>query len=208
MYSCVAGDSLYLMQDPRFPIVKFVVAGDQQTGKTLFLNKWVGKDLDPDPEPTIGSNLIINDYTKDGITYKLQFWDTAGQEAYRSITSSYFRSAKAILLFFDVSKRDTFNSIDFWIKSVKDHTYYPSYIVIIANKIDKEMKVSEDEIKEFCKARELTYYMTSSLTGENVRDTIEDIITTLFSSSFINQEEILPILRQKKDNVNENNYCC
>ena len=49
---------------------------------------------------------------------KVQVWDTAGQERYRSITNAYYRGAEGILIVFDVTKKESFESIQNWINEV------------------------------------------------------------------------------------------
>ena len=46
---------------------------------------------------------------------KLQIWDTAGQESFRSITRSYYRGAAGALLVYDITRRDTFNHLTTWL---------------------------------------------------------------------------------------------
>ena len=44
-------------------------------------------------------------------TVKMQMWDTAGQERFRTITRSYFRGAHSVVLVYDVSNQETFDSV-------------------------------------------------------------------------------------------------
>lgn len=50
----------------------------------------------------------------DGRKVRMQIWDTAGQDRFRTITSSYYKGAHGIMLVFDVTDRESFDAIRFW----------------------------------------------------------------------------------------------
>lgn len=58
---------------------------------------------------------------------KLQIWDTAGQERFRTITQSYYRSANGVIMAYDITRRDSFESLPRWLEDVK--RYAGSHIV-------------------------------------------------------------------------------
>merc|ERR1712180_425301 len=58
----------------------------------------------------------------EGKQIKLQIWDTAGQEAFRSITRSYYRGAAGALLVYDITRRDTFNHLTTWLEDARQHS--------------------------------------------------------------------------------------
>ncbi|MBA0582551.1 hypothetical protein Gorai_024692, partial [Gossypium raimondii] len=57
----------------------------------------------------------------EGKTVKAQIWDTAGQERYRAITSAYYRGAVGALLVYDITKRQTFDNVQRWLRELRDH---------------------------------------------------------------------------------------
>ena len=46
---------------------------------------------------------------------KAQIWDTAGQDRYRAIASSYYRGAMGALLVYDITKLKSFENIEKWL---------------------------------------------------------------------------------------------
>ena len=52
---------------------------------------------------------------------KLQIWDTAGEEKYRSLTPMYYKNADAVFLVYDSSSKDTFDSLSRWMKDIEDN---------------------------------------------------------------------------------------
>ncbi|MBA0594580.1 hypothetical protein Gorai_011481, partial [Gossypium raimondii] len=57
----------------------------------------------------------------EGKTVKAQIWDTAGQERYRAITSAYYRGAVGALMVYDITKRQTFDNVQRWLRELRDH---------------------------------------------------------------------------------------
>jgi Ras-related protein Rab-2A len=101
---------------------------------------------------------------------KLQIWDTAGQESFRSITRSYYRGAAGALLVYDITRRDTFQHLSRWLEEAKQHAHENMVILLIGNKSDLEHRraVSTQEGQEFADAHGLLFLETSAKTAFNV----------------------------------------
>lgn len=101
---------------------------------------------------------------------KLQIWDTAGQESFRSITRSYYRGAAGALLVYDITRRDTFQHLSRWLEEAKQHAQPNMVILLIGNKNDLEHKraVSTEEGRAFAEANGLLFLETSAKTAYNV----------------------------------------
>jgi len=101
---------------------------------------------------------------------KLQIWDTAGQESFRSITRSYYRGAAGALLVYDITRRDTFQHLSRWLEEAKQHAHPHMTILLIGNKSDLEHRraVSTEEGQAFADANGLLFLETSAKTAFNV----------------------------------------
>jgi len=106
----------------------------------------------------------------DNTQIKLQIWDTAGQESFRSITRSYYRGAAGALLVYDITRRDTFQHLGRWLEEAKQHAHPNMVILLIGNKNDLEHRraVSTEEGKAFADANGLLFLETSAKTAYNV----------------------------------------
>eukprot|EP00803_Ostreobium_quekettii_P003876 evm.model.scf_167.17 EVM.evm.TU.scf_167.17 scf_167:112896-114634(-) len=103
---------------------------------------------------------------------KLQIWDTAGQESFRSITRSYYRGAAGALLVYDITRRDTFNHLASWLEDARQHANQNMTIMLIGNKSDLNARraVSTEEGQQFAKEHGLVFLETSAKTAVNVED--------------------------------------
>lgn len=101
---------------------------------------------------------------------KLQIWDTAGQESFRSITRSYYRGAAGALLVYDITRRETFNHLTTWLEDARNHSHSNMTIMLIGNKSDMESQrqVTRDEGESFAKEHGLIFMETSAKTAANV----------------------------------------
>jgi small GTP-binding protein len=90
-------------------LLKILVIGESAVGKSCLLLRYTDDKLEDTFMTTIGVDFKTKFITIDGNPVKLQIWNTAGQEKFRSITKAYYRGAHGILVVFDVSRRDTFN---------------------------------------------------------------------------------------------------
>lgn len=74
----------------------------------------------------------------EGQNIKLQIWDTAGQESFRSITRSYYRSAAGAIIVYDITKRESFDSISRWLEEAKANGNPKLTFTLVGNKSDLE----------------------------------------------------------------------
>uniref|UniRef100_A0A3Q3XHJ1 Uncharacterized protein n=1 Tax=Mola mola TaxID=94237 RepID=A0A3Q3XHJ1_MOLML len=121
---------------------------------------------------TIGVEFGARMITIDGKQIKLQIWDTAGQESFRSITRSYYRGAAGALLVYDITRRDTFNHLTTWLEDARQHSNSNMVIMLIGNKSDLESRreVKKEEGEAFAREHGLIFMETSAKTASNVEE--------------------------------------
>ncbi|KOM56162.1 hypothetical protein LR48_Vigan10g205400 [Vigna angularis] len=110
--------------------------------------------------------------TIDSRPIKLQIWDTAGQESFRSITRSYYRGAAGALLVYDITRRDTFNHLASWLEDARQHANPNMSIMLVGNKCDLSHRraVSKEEGEQFAKENGLLFLEASARTAQNVEE--------------------------------------
>ena len=85
--------------------IKMLLLGDSNVGKSTFLSKYIKGTIPQTRELTIGVDYAMKKIKTDKKIYKLNVWDTAGQESFRAITKSYYRGSHCAIVFFDISNR-------------------------------------------------------------------------------------------------------
>ena len=67
---------------------------------------------------------------------KLQIWDTAGQESFRSVTRIFYKGANVVFLCFDLTREDTFNNLQNWLNDIRMHADAEVLVYLIGSKLD------------------------------------------------------------------------
>ena len=90
------------------PFFKIIIIGEAGVGKTALLMRYIKGTFTPDYNLTLGFEFASKDIEIDGVLHKLQVWDTAGQETFKSIIRTFYRNVDAVMLVYDITKRRTF----------------------------------------------------------------------------------------------------
>lgn len=113
---------------------------------------------------------------------KAQIWDTAGQERYRAITSAYYRGAVGALLVYDITKRQTFDNVQRWLRELRDHADSNIVIMLAGNKSDLNhlRAVSTDDAQGLAEREGLSFLETSALEAINVEKAFQTILFDIY----------------------------
>lgn len=187
------------------PPYKIVLLGESSVGKTSLVHRFTTDTFDQHTANTIGAAFITKEYCSSkpqslpaNRNLKFEIWDTAGQERYRSLTPMYYRNAKAALVCYDMSNmEETFEKAKYWIEqlSLNRETTAddPIRIVVIGNKRDLAEEPDVAVVEDFCRARKIKAYQTSSKTGSGISDIFDDIVDgipdTFFETYYKDQAE-------------------
>jgi len=153
-------------------LFKYIIIGDTGVGKSCLLLQFTDKRFRPVHDLTIGVEFGARMVNIDEKSIKLQIWDTAGQESFRSITRSYYRGAAGALLVYDITRRDTFNHLTRWLEEALQNGNKNMTIMLIGNKSDLEHRrqVTAEEGEQFAKEHGLIFFETSAKTATNVEE--------------------------------------
>lgn len=132
--------------------------------------QFTDKKFKNDNDPTIGVEFGSKTLEIRNKIVKLQIWDTAGQESFRSITRSYFRGAIGAILTFDITNRESFTQLNSFIEETSSCASQNLVLILVGNKsdLDASREVSKDEAESFASAQGLIYIETSAKTSDNV----------------------------------------
>ena len=156
-------------------LLKVIVIGNSCVGKSNLTLRFTKDDFEIENETTIGVEFATRLVCLDSNVYKLQIWDTAGQDTFKSITRSYYRNSLGVIVAYDISNRESFDAVRGWIEEVMErsepYTGMQS-IIIVGNKADRtsDRQVLTSEGENLASEFGFKFYETSAKTGENVND--------------------------------------
>ena len=135
--------------------VKVIILGETGVGKTSIINRFINDEFNPDNDiETLGSTFFRKSIKRQNTVYKLQIWDSIGQEKYHSITRLFIKGSNIVLLVYSIDSRESFEELNHWLNTLKDILDKNKYILgIVASKSDlvNEEIVSQNEGEEFAK---------------------------------------------------------
>ena len=115
---------------------KIVFLGDQSVGKTSIIHRFIYDSFEENYQATIGIDFMSQKmYVEDKIII-LNLWDTAGQERFKSLIPSYIKDAAAAIISYDITNRNSFNSVQKWIEDAKNLRADDVFLFLVGNKSD------------------------------------------------------------------------
>ena len=153
-------------------LLKYIIIGNSGVGKSNITIRFLHDKFSEHYIPTIGVEYGAKSIVIDNMTYRIQIWDTAGQENYRSITRSYYTNCSCALVVYDITNRQSFEDVQTWIKDCKKNTKNNILFVLIGNKIDLDDKrvITYEEGEKYATDKGMLFFEVSALTGEKIQE--------------------------------------
>ena len=197
---------------------KVLLCGNSGVGKTSIFKRYFKNEFEGNYNSSIGIDFQTKVIKRKSKQYSIKVFDTAGEERFRSITSSYFRMAEYFLLIFDLTNRNSFDAIPEWIALLKEYVEKPKFM-IIGNKSDLEKnKIPDDEIndalegKEQFKINDENFIKVSAKTGKNINYAFDYLLDLIEKNIDENDDEEIIIKNKQKNKLKKNTKkkmkCC
>ena len=168
-----------------------MLVGDSGVGKTNLLTRFSKNEFNLESRATIGVEFATRTIeTETGDVIKAQIWDTAGQDRYRAIASSYYRGATGALLVYDITKKRTFENIERWLTELRTHGQENMTLMLIGNKTDlaKMREVQTEDAANYAEREQMALIETSALDSSNVNMAFECIIKGKYLSVYLQEK--------------------
>lgn len=164
--------------------IKIMLLGETEIGKTCLIQRYVNNSFGINYITTIGIDFQLKIVEIKGKTVKLQIWDTAGQECFKSITKNYFKTSHGFVLAYDITNRKSFECVNDWLKQIRENGNKNIKIVLIGTKcdLDEERVVPIEEGEQLAKENKIQFFETSSKEEINITETFMHIATEIFNS--------------------------
>ena len=195
--------------------IKVILLGNSGVGKTSIINRYIYNKFDQNSETTLGSTYFTKEIEKDNILYKLNLWDTTGQEKYHSITNLFIKGSHIVVLVYSVDSLSSFEGLEYWYNSIKENLEGNNYVLaVVGSKSDlikdEDEVISEEEAKQFAKDRKAKFKLVSSKEDpEGINNLFESLLNELIRLNFVTVSTSYIIKRKKhKDKEKKKNKCC
>ena len=163
-------------------VFRMIILGESGVGKTSILQRYRDCEFDESLQPTVGVDFSSKLLKRPQGLVKLQIWDSAGQEKYRSLTRTYFRNTIASVLVYDISDMKSFEAIEEWVNELEKYGNSNAVKLLIGNKTDlsHERKVSLNLGLNFAKRNKMIFCETSAKTNDMIGTAFEMIVEAVF----------------------------
>lgn len=198
-------------------LIKCLIVGDSGTGKSSLMLRFTDDVFNTSYISTIGVDFKLKTINYKDKNFKFQIWDTAGQDRFRTITSSYYRGADAVIVCYDISDRNTFKNIGKWLEEVERYSFSKPLIILCGTKNDLETReISYEEGFEFANSQSISFVETSSKNNSKIMEIFESIAdnkikrTVNLSNNVYDKSELRKrhVKLDLLEHIDTNNKCC
>jgi len=162
-------------------LFKIVLVGDSSVGKSSLVVRFTEDKFSDEVMATVGVDFKLTTIdVPGGGRVRLTVWDTAGQERFRALTPSYYRGAQAVIFCYDVSKRETFEALDHWLRELEN--VLPDagaglVKLVVGNKIDvAERAVDRSDGEAWARRRGALFAESSAKESVGVKEVFHEVV--------------------------------
>ena len=173
-------------------LLKYVIIGDSGVGKSNILLRYVNNTFSEEFKTTVGVEFGAKNIEVNNNIYRIQIWDTAGQENFRSIARAYYKNSVCACIVYDITNRASFQSVQSWIDDCSKQTSKTILLLLIGNKSDLKDKreVKYEEGEKFAKSHNMIFLETSAKTGENINSIFEKSVKQIDQNIIDNKYDL------------------
>lgn len=171
-------------------VIKLVLLGDSGSGKSSTVETYTTGGFQSTIS-TVGLDVRLKKVKVNDSIYKVQIWDTAGQEKFYSITKSYFTKCQGIIIVYSTTKKESFDNVNRWIAQINMQINDNIPKVLLGNKCDLtiERQVSYEQGEELARKYGIKFFETSAKMNTNITEAFEHVINKIVNDEIKTTEE-------------------
>ena len=189
-------------------LFKILTLGDTKVGKTSFILRYTDNIFHENPLSTIGVDFQRKTVIHENKKLEIQIWDSAGQEKFHSISRQYYNKANGVLLVYDITNKESYDSIKVWIKEIKQNTQVLPIMLLIGNKNDLQGKLDEKDGMDLAEKYGLHFFSTSAKTGNGIDKAMEMLVKLVYEDYVKNYRGRVGGGSQLAKNTSNKKKCC
>ena len=188
-------------------IIKILLVGDTNVGKTCFRIRYVDGYFDQSYLTTVGMDYKLKTLKFDDKKIKLQIWNTVGQERFRSIQKNYYKGTHGFILIYDITSKKSLDDIRKFIDMINKEASDKAQKILVGNKVDKEesREVTKEEGEKLAKEFNLPFFECSSKENININEVFDVLVKKIIENFEIEEQNIQ--LKKNKNKISKNKNC-
>ena len=188
---------------------KIMVLGESKVGKTSLIKRFTKDQFGGVYLTTVGMDFQDKIIEIEDKKIRLQVWDTAGQERFRNVTKSYFQSSHGLLVVYDITDKESFEKINFWMKNIKENAPENAKLILVGNKCDlaNERQVSYEEGEKKASNYNIKFFESSAKDGTNVNELFFYLANEIYQDEKTKEKDNKKSLKLKAKKK-EKKGCC
>ena len=191
--------------------IKIILLGESGVGKTCIILRYLNNQFNQNAESTIGTTFGVKELNRNNTIYTLNIWDTTGQEIYRSVTKLFAQGSKIVILVYSIESKNSFESLDYWYKSINEICDENIILAIVANKTDlfdqtddQNAFISEEIGQKYAEEKKAIFKSVSAKIDKKGIDTLFDQVLDAYiekngTTTDSNKEKNSIIINYKKN---------
>ena len=206
-----------MTQFEKIPDCKVTLIGDSGVGKSSIIGRYISGIFRGDTLTTSGANYSQKIYQRKNQKVRLNIWDTAGQEKFRSLGRNFYKDAYIICIIYDITNKQSFKNVqEIWYPEIEKHGEKYKILAIVGNKCDlyEDEEVEENEANSFSDKIGAKFFLVSAKNGDAIEDMFKKLADLYLNPDFKDKlseskrTESIKLDRDKFKNHHKNNGCC
>ena len=190
--------------------LKVILVGMSGSGKTSLINILTGECFKSIELTTSAPSFVEKLVTVDDKLFRLEIWDTAGQEKFYALTKIFIKESKIVIFVYDITSEKSFEEIDFWVKTVKDILGDEPIFGLAGNKKDLFLKEKVNEEQGRQKAEQIgaSFKLTSAKTGYGIKEFIISLLKDYLKKNENESDKCNVSYKLEKHGKKKKKKCC